>query len=204
MKFKKVLTIGMSLAVAMGAVACNKKEEVPNGTTTPNGQEEVGLDNNLDNNYAEKYSEFYGDYSKNLKNYEIYSTPESLNEYYKTNEYPGNEKHLENVKAAYKDSRDKMQSFVDSLKNDIKTEDADLKKMNDDLIAEGEKTIANIDEKLKKLDEVPNDAMTKSQEEFINLVNETTTLKDETKSNFTNMLENMNKKLDITPNEPNK
>jgi protein subunit release factor A len=202
MKFKKALTIGISLAVSMGAVACAKEEAVPNGTTTTPapGQEDVGMDND----YVEKYSKYYGDYSSDLKNYEMYSTPESLNEYYKTNEYPGNEKHLENVKAAYKDSRDKMQSFVDSLKNDAKTEDADLKEMNDNLIAEGEKTIANIDEKLKKLDEVPKDAMTKTQEEFINTVNETTTLKDENKSNFTKMLEDMNKKLDITPNEPNK
>jgi hypothetical protein len=201
MKFKKVLTMGMSLAVAMGAVACTKKEAAPNGTTTtPSGQEKVALDNN----YVEQYSKFYGDYSSTLKNYELYSTPESLTEYYKTNEYPGNEKHLENVKAAYKDSRDKMQSFIDSLKNDIKTEDADLKKMNGNLIAEGEKTIANIDAKLKKLDEIPKDAMTKSQAEFIKIVNETTTLKDETKSDFTKMLEDMNKKLDITPNKTNK
>jgi len=52
----------------------------------------------------------------------------------------------------------------------VKTEDEDLKEMNDNLIAEGEKTIANIDEKLKKLDEVPKDAMTKTQEEFIKTV----------------------------------
>jgi len=199
MKFKKALTIGISLAVSMGAVACTKKEAVPNGTTTTPapGQENAAIDND----YVEKYSKYYGDYSSDLTNYEMYSTPESLTEYYKTNEYPGNEKHLENVKAAYKDSRDKMQTFIDSLKNDVKTEDEDLKEMNDNLIAEGEKTIANIDEKLKKLDEVPKDAMTKTQEEFIKTVNETTTLKDETKSNFTKMLEDMNKKLDITPNK---
>ena len=201
MKSKKVLTIGMSLAIAMGAVACTKEEVAPNETTTAqSGQEKVALDNN----YAKQYSEYYGDYSKTLKNYELYSTPESLTEYYKTNKYPGNEKHLENVKAAYKDSRDKMQSFVSSLKNDVKTEDPDLKKMNDDLIAEGEKTIANIDENLKKLDEISKDAMAKPQAEFIKIVNEATTLKDETKSNFTKMLEDMNKKLNITPNKTNK
>jgi len=193
MKFKKVLTIGISLAVAMGAVACTNKEATPN----PSEQENVAMDNN----YVEGYSKIYGDYMSGLKDYEMYSTPESINEYYATNEYPGNETYVSDMKAAYKDSRDKMQSFVNSLKNDVKTEDEDLKEMNDNLIAEGEKTIANIDEKLKKLDEVPKDAMTKTQEEFIKTVNETTTLKDETKSNFTKMLEDMNKKLDITPNK---
>ena len=206
MKCKKVLTIGMSLAIAMGATACTKKEVVPK-TTTPNktttaqsGQEKVALDEN----YAKQYSEYYGNYSTTLKNYELYSTPESLTEYYKTNKYPGNEKHLENVKAAYKDSRDKMQTFVNSLKNDVKTKDPDLKKMNDNLIAEGEKTIADIDANIKKLDAIPKDAMAKPQAEFIKIVNEATTVKDQTKSDFTKMLEDMNKKLNIAPNKTNK
>lgn len=197
MKLKKALTVGISLAVAMGAVACTKKTETPNPTkTTPApGQEKVVVDNG----YVEKYSKYYGDYMSGLENYQMYSTPEKLTEYYTTNEYPGNETHLANMKTAYKESRDKMQSFVDSLKKDVKTEDSDLKKMNEDLIAEGEKTIANIDSKLKKLDEVPTSAMSKTKEEFMKVVDETTMLKDTTKSEFTKMLEDMNIHLGITP-----
>ena len=46
----------------------------------------------------------------------MYETPEATTEYYKTNQYPGNEKYVEELKAAYKDSRDKIQTFVDDLK----------------------------------------------------------------------------------------
>ena len=42
------------------------------------------------------------------------------------------------LKAAYKDSRDKIQTFVDDLKNDAKTDDKEISDMNQKLIAEGE------------------------------------------------------------------
>ncbi|MPN37462.1 hypothetical protein SDC9_184981 [bioreactor metagenome] len=82
----------------------------------------------------------------------------------------------------------------------MKTDDADLKKMNENLIAEGEKTIANIDQKLKKLDEIPKDAVSKTQEEYIKVVDESIKIKDETKSEFTKMIDEMNKKLGINVN----
>lgn len=201
MKLKKITTMGLSLALILGVTGCTTK----NKTTEEIKKEAPSTQENkvVDNAYMEKYTEYYGNYQSGLKDYQMYLTPESVTEYYTTNEYPGNEKYLEDVKAAYKTSKEKTQAFVDSLKNDAKTDDSELKEMNDKLIAEGEKTIANIDAKLKKLDEVPKDSMSKTQEEFIKVVGETTTLKDETKSEFSKMIDDMNRMLGIDTNKDN-
>ncbi len=193
MKFKRAITLSLSLAIAMGAVACTKKEATQPPTTPPKTESTT-----LDPNYVKKYSKSYEDYMTGIKEYQIYATPESINEYYKTNEYPGNEVHLTNVKKAYKESKAKIQSFIDVLKNDTKTEDAELKKMNDNLIAEGEKAIKNIDARIAKLDKLPADAINKPKEEFLKLVDETIVIKDETQSKFKQFLDNMNEKLGIT------
>lgn len=198
MNFKKIATTGLSLALILGMTGCTSKTETveEKKVETPTTEETKVVDKE----YVNKYSKIYGDYETGLKDYEMYLTPEKVTEYYTTNEYPGNEKYLENVKMAYKTSKEKTQAYVDSLKNDMKTDDADLKKMNESLIAEGEKTIANIDEKLKKLDEIPKDAVSKTQEEYIKVVDESIKIKDETKSEFTKMIDEMNKKLGINVN----
>lgn len=198
MNFKKMATTGLSLALILGMTGCTSKTKTveEKKVETPTTEETKVVDKE----YVNKYSKIYGDYETGLKDYEMYLTPEKVTEYYTTNEYPGNEKYLENVKMAYKTSKEKTQAYVDSLKNDMKTDDADLKKMNENLIAEGEKTIANIDEKLKKLDEIPKDAVSKTQEEYIKVVDESIKIKDETKSEFRKMIDEMNKKLGINVN----
>lgn len=201
MKGKKLVTVGMAIAISLGAVACTKKEtpvEEPNpAPTTEQKNTPVASD------YSANYSKKYNEYMTGLSNYSMYKNTESINEYYKTNKYPGNEKYVSDLKAAYTDSRDKVKSFVDSLKNDGKIEDEKLKKMNDDLISEGEKTIANLDERIKKLDELPEDIMNKSQDEFISAVDEATRIKDKTENGFNKILEDMNKALGIKPNTTN-
>lgn len=198
MNFKKIATTGLSLALILGVTGCTSKTKTveEKKVETPTTEETKVVDKE----YVNKYSKIYGDYETGLKDYEMYLTPEKVTEYYTTNEYPGNEKYLENVKMAYKTSKEKTQAYVDSLKNDMKTDDADLKKMNEGLIAEGEKTISNIDEKLKRLDEIPKDAVSKTQEEYIKVVDESIKIKDETKSEFTKMIDEMNKKLGINVN----
>ncbi|MGL5329140.1 MAG: hypothetical protein ACRDD7_07720 [Peptostreptococcaceae bacterium] len=204
MKAKKLLTLGLGLTIALGVTACSPKEQPKDQTTTEPPMETPNDNTVVDNNdYVQQYSRFYGDYMTGLNNYQMYLTPERATEYYKTEAYPGNEKYLAEVKTAYKDTRDKMQSFVDSLKNDVKTEDAELKKMNDNLIAEGEQSIKNIDARLKKLEELPADAINKSQDEFIKIVGDTTVVKDEVKTDFKKMLEDMNKALGIDMNNNN-
>ncbi|WP_042275022.1 hypothetical protein [Faecalimicrobium dakarense] len=201
MKGKKLVTVGMAIAISLGAVACTKKTPAPAPTPEPSTTDQKNVP--AGNGYSENYSKSYNAYMTGLSNYSMYKDTASVNEYYKTNKYPGNEKYVADLKAAYKDSRDKVKSFVDSLKNDGKTEDAKLKKMNEDLIAEGEKTIANLDERIKKLDELPKDIMNKSQDEFITAVDEATRIKDKTENGFNKMLEDMNKALGFKPNTTN-
>lgn len=200
MKSKKLITVGIALAISLGAVACTKKTPEPTPTpAAPSEQKNVPAGED----YTANYSKHYNEYMTGLADYSMYKNTESVNEYYKTNKYPGNEKYVSDLKAAYKDSRDKVKSFVDSLKKDGKTEDEKLKKMNEDLIAEGEKTIANLDERIKKLDELPKDIMSKSQDEFISAVDEATRVKDKTENGFNKMIEDMNKALGFKPNTTN-
>lgn len=201
MKANKLVVAGLSLALSLSMVACNKKETTPaNDTNTTTEQNTADTTNNATNDYVERYSRFYGDNLGDLGMYKMYETPETVTEYYKTNQYPGNEKYVEELKAAYKDSRDKIQTFVNDLKNDAKTDDQKIADMNEKLIAEGEKTISNIDARLKNLDNLPKDIYSKTQDDFIKAVDEATKVKDETKSDFNNLLDEMNKALGINPN----
>ncbi len=202
MKTKKILVVGLTLALSLSIVACSKKETTPeNNANTQNEQNTADTTNNATNDYVQKYSKFYGDNIGDLSMYKMYETPETATEYYKTNKYPGNEKYVEDLKAAYTDSRDKIQTVINELKTDGKTDDTQITDMNDKLIAEGEKTISNIDAKLKNLDNLPKDVYNKTQDEFIKSVNETTKLKDETQSEFNKLLNDMNKALGINPND---
>lgn len=207
MNNKKLLSLGLTAVLSLGVVACNKKEApntTPNNTTPNTGQSTPNQQNTpVDNNYTEKYQTGYNNYIKGLENYTMYNTAETAREYYKTNKYPGNEKYVEDLKAAYRDSKEKIRTFIDSLKNDAKTDDADLKTMNDNLISAGEKTIDNIDQRLKKLDELPKDIMNKSQDEFINAVDEATRIKDYTESGFDKLIRDMNKALGLERNTNN-
>lgn len=197
MKLRKILAVGLSLSVALGAFGCNRKtDDTPNNTTNNTGE-----GNKYESTeYARQYSDLYSNNLLPLNDYTMYRTVEDVNNNYKNKEYPGNEKYLADVKAAYKDSREKLQKFVDGLKNDAKTEDADLKAANEDLIAEGEKLIKDIDARIKKLDEIPKDAYNKTQDEFINVVNDTTKLENETTNEFDKMIRDMNKMLGINTN----
>lgn len=205
MKLKKLMTIGLSLMLSLGVVACNNNAKKVNEKTpgtkveTPTGDKTSVRDND----YVTQYSKYYGDYMNDLNNYKVYLSPQSVSKYYETNEYPGNEKYLSNVKEAYKDARDKTQAFVNNLKNDVKTNDKELNKMNKDLIREGEKTIANIDTKLKNLDKIPKDDLTKSKADFMKVVDEVTRTEESAKSQFEKLLEDMNRSLGIDTSKYN-
>ncbi len=202
MNSKKILTLGLTVAVSLGAVACSSnKTSTPTPNPTPSTSDQQNTP--VGNDYTEKYNTGYTNYIKGLDTYNMYSTVESTKKYYQDNKYPGNEKYVEDLKSAYKDSKDKIQSFIDDLKKDVKTDDADIKKMNEDLIAAGEKTISHIDARLKKLDELPKDIMDKSQDEFISAVDEATRVKDDTENGFNKLLNDMNKALGLDMNNNN-
>lgn len=187
MNKKKIITIGLVLALTISAVGCTKK------TTTP----EPNKNTEISQEYSNYYGSGYKDYIAGLEQYSLYSNPADITKIYENKEYPGNEKYLSDLKVAYKDSREKIQSFVDSLKQTKDIADADLKKKNNELIAEGEKLVADIDAKMKKLDEIPADAATKTKEEFSKVVGEATTMKNATENGFSKMIKDMNDMLGI-------
>ncbi|MDX5700807.1 hypothetical protein SIK49_13085 [Clostridioides difficile] len=196
MKLKRTLFVGLALVLAIGITACTKNNEKPSENTGKNPNESV----NNNEGYMNYYSTSYNDYIAGLNRYSIYDTPESINNQFKDKEYPGNVKYLSDVKAAYKDSRDKIQSFVTSLKKDGKTEDTELKKMNDDLIAEGERLVKDIDKRIEKLDKVSDEDMKKGQNDFIKLVHGTEDVGNDIGSGFRKMIKDMNDRLGITGN----
>lgn len=213
MNNKKLLALGLTVALSLGAVACNTKEtQNSNKKQTQNTEPSTSEQQNKDldqqnitvgNDYTERYQTGYNNYIKGLENYNMYNTAETTREYYKNNEYPGNEKYVNDLKSAYKDSKEKIRTFIDDLKNNAKTDDADLKKMNENLIAAGERTINNIDKRLKKLDELPKDIMNKSQDEFINAVDEATRIENDTENGFDKLLKDINKSLGLDTNMNN-
>ncbi|RDY23880.1 hypothetical protein CHF27_005885 [Romboutsia maritimum] len=193
MNKNKIVTIGLALALTIGVVGCNKEKtqkEVPKNTV----QEENARPND---EYSTNFSKYYNDYLVNLPDYNKYNDIESIKKTYETEKYPGNEKYVSDLKVAYQDSKQKIQSFIDSLKKDVKTDDKELKKTNDELISEGEKLIKNLDEKIKKLDQLPDDAMKKPKDEFIKLVNDTTKIENETENGFNKILNDIKNKLGI-------
>ncbi len=189
MKTKKLLVGLLSAALSLSVMGCTNKEEVVEETPMP---------------YEEQYSQYYVEYINPLREYSVYETPESTIEYYQTTEYPGNEQYVTDLKVAYTDSKEKIQSFVDTLKNDLKSEEQEVKDMNEKLIAEGEKTIQNIDARLKKLEEIPAEVYDKTKEDFVKAVNEATQLENDAKTEFDKMLNDMNNMLGIDPNNTNK
>ena len=184
---KKFITLALSFLLLFTAVACSNKEQAQ-----PESADKVA-DKTFFNTYTGLYDKSVG----TLGGYNMYTDVDTANNAYKDKEYPGNEKYLSDVKAAYKDSKEKIQSFVDGLKNDAKTDDAELKKMNEDLIAEGEKLIKDIDGKIAKLDKITKNDYNKTQDEFIKLVDDTVRAVENVTNTFGDMLRNMNTKLGI-------
>ncbi|MEG0856727.1 MAG: hypothetical protein RSG52_09615 [Terrisporobacter sp.] len=192
---KKILALALSFLVVFGAVACSSKK-----TTTEN----KATDNASMEEYYKSYSGLYDKNISSLKGYNMYTDVNTVNEAYRDKEYPGNEKHLADIKAAYKDSKEKIQVFIDGLKNDTKTSDKELKKMNEEMIAEGEKLIKDIDAKLAKLDTITETDLTKGKDEFFKLVDESVKSVKSDANTFNDMLKNMDKKLGIDRAKTNK
>lgn len=182
MNKKKIITVGLALALTFSAVGCTKKSTV----ATPEKNTATTED------YSSYYATGYKDYIAGLDQYAIYSNPADITKVYENKEYPGNEAYLTDVKTAYKESRDKIQGFVDNMKKQDNISDSEVKKMNDDLIAEGEKLVAEIDTKMKQLEAIPAESYTKTKEEFSTVVNEATTVKNSVSNSFNSMIKDMN------------
>ena len=193
-KMKKFITLALSFLIIGAAVGCSNKDK-------NQMQSQSGTTNEMnDQAYYNTYTGLYNESIGTLGAYDMYTDVNTATNAYKNKEYPGNEKYLSEVKAAYKDSRDKIQTFVNGLKKDVDTGDTELKQMNKDLISQGEKLIKDIDTKLVKLDEITEADYNKTQDEFIKLVHDTVQVGDNVSNDFTNMLKNIDKKLGIDRN----
>lgn len=188
---KKLITLTLSFLLLFSMVGCgNRSNNNNNNAQAPANEPD-------DNAYYNTYTGLYNESIGTLGGYRMYTDVNSVENAYKNKEYPGNEAYLNEVRAAYEDSRDKIQSFVDGLKNDMNTDDKELSKMNEDLIREGEKLIKDIDRKITKLNEIKESDYSKTQSEFIRLVHDKTREGEHETNEFEKMLNNMNERLGI-------
>lgn len=199
MKANKIILTIIALSLSLGLVACNKEQKNSMDNLTTNADKTVA-----DNNYVQKYSRFYGDNISNLNTYKKYETPQEAIKYYEINDYPGNKEYVSILKSDYSDAKTKIQNFIDYIKSESPTDNKELTDLNNKLITEGEKTISIIDERLKKLDNISEDTFNKSKEDFIKDVNKTTTLQQNTVSNFNDLLKQLNEFLGVDTTNNNK
>ncbi len=193
---KKLLSLALSFLFIFGAVGCNRRADTTNDNTandTTRNAVEDSVNQNYYNGYTRLYDESIGTLGSNNMYNEIYSVDEA----YRGKTYPGNRQYVKDIRAAYKESREKIQSFVDGLRNDTKTDDTELKRMNEDLISEGEKLIQDIDNKMSKLDKITADDYNKSEDDFVKMINETLKPRDDEPNRFRDMLKDMDKRLGI-------
>ena len=187
---KNFITLTLSFLLLFSMTACGNRADNNNNAQAPANPSD-------NNDYYNTYTGLYNESIGTLAGYRMYADVNSVENEYKNKEYPGNEAYLNEVRAAYEDSRDKIQSFVDGLKNDAKTDDKEINKMNEDLIREGEKLIKEIDRKITKLNEIKEKDYEKNQDEFIKYVYDKTREGEHETNEFEKMLNNMNERLGI-------
>ena len=196
MKANKIILTGIALSLSIGLVACNKRVKNSIDNLSENSGQTVAQ-----NDYVEKYSRFYGDNFSDLNTYKKYKTPQETIEYYRNNEYPGNEEYISELKNDYIDTKTKIQNFINYIKNNLPTDNKELTDLKNKLIVEGKKTISIIDQRINKLDEIPNKDYDKSKDDFINDVYKVTTLGDQTESQFESLLKQLNELLGVNPSQ---
>lgn len=184
---KKFVTLALSFLFIFTLVGCTKKEEAKKEEATDTRNQ----------SYYNTYTGLYDTNIANLTSYDMYKDAHTAEKAYKGTEYPGNKEYLANVKEAYKDSKEKIQAFVDGLKKDTTAQDKDIKKMNEELITEGENLIQDIDNKMAKLDKITDADYDKSEKDFIKLVEDTVSSDDSSSRKFNDVLKKMDKKLGI-------
>ena len=170
MKLKKLMILSLSLGIAFGSFGCtNRNDTTKENQTTANNTDFANTD------YAKTYTSLYDTNISPLTQYSMYSDVNATTKAYENDaNYPGNEEYVKQLKAAYEDSRDNIQSFINGLKNDAKTDDKTLQSENNNLINQGNKLIGEINTKIKNLGNIPKSAYNQSKNDFINTVNDTT------------------------------
>ena len=116
---KKILVTSLSVLLATGLVACtNKQDTAKDNTNTNNTTPNAATDQA---SYTTQYTTLYNDYLSNLRGYSIYDNGDATIDYYKNNDYPGNQAYVQNLKNAYNDSKTNIQKYIDGIKNNVNT-----------------------------------------------------------------------------------
>lgn len=201
----KFFILCLTLLMVLGMVGCarrNNNEPTKNNTTT---QEQARNNTNqngaIDNEYYDIYTRNYNTSLAPLaQNYTMYGNLNTVEEYYKTNKYPGNKKYLEEVKKALKDSRDNVEKFVDSMEKDARSTDNEVERLNREMIDDGRDLIEDIDERIQKLNRITDQDLNRSETEFRRLIGEQIMLEDRGENDFRDILRNLERTLGIDRN----
>lgn len=200
----KFFILCLVLLMVLGLVGCarNNNQATKNNTTNQVNQETPKNDTNqtevADNGYYDIYTRNYNASLLPLEeNYTMYGNINTVEEYYKTNKYPGNKKYLEEVKKALKDSRDNVEQFVNNMEKEAKSNDNQVNKLNREMIDDGRDLIEDIDEAIRRLDRITEQDLNRSEPEFRRLVGDKIVLDDDMDNDFRDMLRNIERTLGI-------
>ena len=202
----KFLVLLLALVMVLGAVACSNKKtnENTNTNNTANKEEDVA-DKVVDENYYNVYTKNYESSIIPLEeSYYIYGDVDSAEKYYKDHDYPGNKEYLQEVKDALIGSKAKIQEFIDNMEKEGTSDNDKVNKLNKEMIDDGKKLIEDIDKRLKKLDDISDKDLEKSDAEFRRLVGDHIVLEKEGDHEFRKILRKLDKELNIERKSPEK
>ena len=200
----KFLVLLFALVMILGVVGCSKKANDNANTNEQTAQEDTA-DKVVDENYYNVYTKNYESSIVPLEeSYYIYGNVDSTEKYYKDHDYPGNKEYLQEVKDALIDSKAKIQDFIDNMEKEGTSDNDKVNKLNKEMIDDGKKLIEDIDKRLKKLDDISDKDLEKSDAEFRRLVGDHIVLEKEGDHEFRKILRKLDKELNIERKSPEK
>lgn len=200
----KFLVLLFALVMILGVVGCSKKANDNANTNEQTAQEDTA-DKVVDENYYNVYTKNYESSIVPLEeSYYIYGNVDSAEKYYKDHDYPGNKEYLQEVKDALIDSKAKIQDFIDNMEKEGTSDNDKVNKLNKEMIDDGKKLIEDIDKRLKKLDDISDKDLEKSDAEFRRLVGDHIVLEKEGDHEFRIILRKLDKELNIERKSPEK
>ena len=112
--------------------------------------------------------------------------------------------YVQEVKDALIDSKAKIQDFIDNMEKEGTSDNDKVNKLNKEMIDDGKKLIEDIDKRLKKLDDISDKDLEKSDAEFRRLVGDHIVLEKEGDHEFRKILRKLDKELNIERKSPEK
>ena len=200
----KSLILCLTLLLVLGLVGCARQNDNNANKNNTNNTTENPVTDNTNDQYYDIYTRNYDMSLAPLgENYTMYGNLNDVEEYYKTNEYPGNKKYLQEVKDALNDSKDNVEQFINNMEKDAKSDNQDINKLNREMIEDGRDLVEDINESIRELDRITDQDLNRSEVEFRRLVGERIDIDDHRDNDFTEMLRNLENRLGIDRNNGN-